>query len=382
MPTGRRRVWLAAVLLAVACEDGQRRGRTAPAPDGGPEAEDAAAPRDVATLDAGPNGLPDAGADVAHADAGADVAPDAEAGTDVGVPWLRPRDLDWPALQWAACDPPLADPEAECSVLEVPLDWDDPAGARVPAAVARRRASVRRRGQLWLLNGGPGGTGSQLATMLGRFAAGLPDLDLYLPDHRGTGRSGRLGCAAQEAPDSELGVALAESEWAGCGQAARAEHGQRLPHADVSAAARDVLALVAATREEDDMVLLWGVSYGTLWADRILRIDDGTIDAVVLDSVCTPGLCRADTFDVVFEEQAAAWWAGCAKDAACAERLGEDPWATTVDVFTRVAGGHCAAALEGFGPSDRHGLTPVFTVRSTQSSIASLLRLQPIERQS
>jgi len=333
-----RRVELLPLLVLAAllgCEDPAREVRSeAPAGD----ADDARPPRRDAS------------------DAGPDVA------ADVG--------RRWPEVQWRPCDPPLADPDAECTSMEVPLDWDRPDGPTLPLALARRRAATTPRGQLWLLNGGPGGPGTQLAFLLPRFAGALPDLDLYLPDHRGTGGSGRLGCGEAEAPESALGVAIGDAEWPTCAQEARSAYGGTLAQFTVTSAGRDVLALIEATRNAGDQVLLYGVSYGTLWADRILRLDEGTIDAAVLDSACPPGLCRADTYDAVFEAQAETFFAGCVDYPACGDRLGADPWARVVETFERVAGGHCAEALAGFGLSD---LKKAFALAADQAQAREAL---------
>ena len=56
-------------------------------------------------------------------------------------------------------------------------------------------------------NGGAVSSGVDLESSVnGYFRVVAPGYDLYVPDHRGTGRSGRLGCEAAEASSSYTGV--------------------------------------------------------------------------------------------------------------------------------------------------------------------------------
>jgi hypothetical protein len=77
---------------------------------------------------------------------------------------------------------------AECATFAVPLDWshgDD--GVHIDLFVKRIAAHAKARGSIWLLAGGPGGAGDDLEWLAETLAFLQPDLDVYLPDHRGTG---------------------------------------------------------------------------------------------------------------------------------------------------------------------------------------------------
>src|SRR5690242_9235463 len=66
-----------------------------------------------------------------------------------------------PALSWSACgDATLGQ---ECATLTVPLDHAHPAGPQVGLAVSRIRSAepAARRGVLFVVPGGPGGSGVQ-----------------------------------------------------------------------------------------------------------------------------------------------------------------------------------------------------------------------------
>ncbi|HEV8549708.1 MAG TPA: hypothetical protein VGQ57_11785, partial [Polyangiaceae bacterium] len=98
-------------------------------------------------------------------------------------------------LEFGSCpaDLPGEAKGRDCAVTEVPLRWDEPSGRRIELLVARYPSATPGGGQLWLLDGGPGNTGAtymlpailRLYTSLG--------LDVYVPQHRGTGHSTPLG---------------------------------------------------------------------------------------------------------------------------------------------------------------------------------------------
>ena len=116
-------------------------------------------------------------------------------------------------IAWGACPDGFI---SECASVKVPLDWNAAAGPSIPVFLSRRRADARAAGQLWLLQGGPGGSGEaflELVMVLGQL---LPNLDIYVLEHRGVGESARLGCPTQEDPASVSGRAVDPSEAAAC----------------------------------------------------------------------------------------------------------------------------------------------------------------------
>lgn len=325
------RVLLAGVFLALTllagCDDGGDASRTEVGTD--------AAMGDASATDADVDAAPSDATPRADA-AGPDAAPDA------GPP-PHPADIDWPPPAWAPCAGDLP-AEVECARLAVPLDWLGRDPRTLEVAAYRRRATEPAVGQLWLLNGGPGNTGREMVAFFDRIARLLPDRDLYAVDHRGTGASFRLACVPAEAFDSPSFSAIDDAEWPACATLVADTLGDRLPYFTATHAARDVVAWIAATATPDEAVALYGVSYGTYWADRVLQLDRGRVDATVLDSVCPPGTCRADRYDARFDEAAQAFFDACAADADCAAHLGPDPAARAFAIMADVAAGHCAQA--------------------------------------
>lgn len=97
-------------------------------------------------------------------------------------------------ITWTACPGNFTQ---ECAWVPLPLDPEHSDGQRLPIFVSRYRAKDGPAdAQLWLLNGGPGDSGSAFKNLIERqLAALLPRVDFYVLEHRGVGESARLGCA-------------------------------------------------------------------------------------------------------------------------------------------------------------------------------------------
>ena len=82
-----------------------------------------------------------------HATSGARPAVDATGATPHATFPQSSFPESWlpPELAWDECD---VAPRAECTQLEVPLDWDDPLGPTIRLALARTRATGERIGAL------------------------------------------------------------------------------------------------------------------------------------------------------------------------------------------------------------------------------------------
>ncbi|WP_309687580.1 alpha/beta fold hydrolase [Stenotrophomonas sp. SORGH_AS_0321] len=174
-----------------------------------------------------------------------------------------------------------------CMTVPVPLHHAAPEGETIPLFVRRfpAPASVKRRGEVWLLSGGPGEAGASLYPTIATYQRAFPGFDLVIPDHRGTGRSARI-CPQQEAPDSADGTGLAGSEWGPCIGAMYANV-PRTAAFSTTEAAQD-LGLLMSQRPADGQVLLYGVSYGTQLALRALQVTSLPLDGLVLDGLVPP----------------------------------------------------------------------------------------------
>ena len=231
---------------------------------------------------------------------------------------------------WGHCFPSY-DEGAECGTFYVPLDYADQSGDKIQIYSYRYLGSAdTKKGQVWLLEGGPGYSGAVLQGMLKQYAAAFPEYDFYSLDHRGVGLSTRLGC-----PQEDLMSDIDPELMADCVDYISAEWGD-LYSFSTTYAAEDLYRLVQSQRF-DGKVFIYGVSYGTYWLQRFLQLYPDAVDGIILDSICSPGDCYLDRYDGWFNMVGQQFMDRCADDTACNSRMteyGADPWSVleaTVD---------------------------------------------------
>ncbi len=256
-------------------------------------------------------------------------------------------------IVWGACP----SGEGECTLVDVPLDWEAPEGERIEFFVRRiRTAAAESKGQLWLLQGGPGAAGWAFNNYAPYFQELVPGYDIYIPDYRGNGYSAWLGCEGQDG----------DTYRPSCGNALLEQWGEGLAHFNTSAAARDIGTTIERIRQPGERVYLFGTSYGTFMLNRYLTLFPDQADAAILDSVCPASGCDV-RMDRNFVGVAEHVYELCAADAFCASKLGADPWAKLMDVLARFEQGHCADFYGGY-PNNRRILEALalYTVGSRE----------------
>lgn len=269
----------------------------------------------------------------ASADAGA------EASTEAAAPPTEP-----PGVQWGTCVVP-SDGEvydADCATIDMPARRSVAGSGTVPVALYRVRSPKQpATKQLWMLNGGPGGSGAQIVPygdMLARsFSEGV---DVYFVDHRGTGESSFMEC-----PKAELTADATADFGKRCSDEVRAVLGDKADGFSTTESASDVRDLIKMMRAPNQKVIVYGVSYGSYWAHRLMQLPDVAVDGVVTEGNCLGDTCGFDTpqqfrMDEVMKNVLDA----CKEDAACTAHLGADPWQFAKDTIALLAGGHCSAA--------------------------------------
>jgi pimeloyl-ACP methyl ester carboxylesterase len=201
-------------------------------------------------------------------------------------------------------------PGLECTGLEVPLDWDAPDGERITIAAERVRTTATRRGQVWLLEGGPGGSGlgffDEAPIIEPLLAAGY---DVVVPNHRGI-FAPALRCNSPSA-SVECRAELTQA-W-----------GDGLRHFNTVQAAKDVRELIARmdVDEPDGETIVYGVSYGTFWASHVLQVSGELLDGVVLDSVLPYGVDVSEQ-QVLVQARAVDLLQRCVDDPVCGAKVG------------------------------------------------------------
>ncbi|KAK1941828.1 Sorting nexin MVP1 [Phytophthora citrophthora] len=262
------------------------------------------------------------------------------------------------AIQWKSCpqftvtsQTPIgsgsgsASADAECVTYNAPLCYpglcETPEGAdstievfvkRYPATVGNPKTARN----VWLLEGGPGistvpmeSTAVDLQTKLGG------SFNMYLMDHRGTGRSTRLSCSAATKLNSSLWGSDVEAPSVGkCAEELISKYGDMASFSTTSAA-KDVATFMGEhTNGEDTIVFGW--SYGTMLGERLIHLDPPEVTGYVLDGVYTSMGARTSEFqyntnaDTDFGEVADRFLAMCQKNKKIATRFKKKGLAGTI----------------------------------------------------
>ncbi len=235
-------------------------------------------------------------------------------------------------------------PAAECVDVQLPLRANEPSGETIAIHLKHfRPAGGKGKYALFALQGGPGGSAygyEKLSEVIGKV---YPDIDWYLPDHRGTGKSTRLGCAKQESDSSLYGAYVAPTEWKNCLASIKTQWGDRLSAFSTTNAAHDIARLIDRVRVPGQKMYVYGASYGTYWALRYLQLEPKQADGVILDSMAPPGMSLARQ-DEDANIAGKAIFAACGKDDFCKSKLGDDPFARATALFAKLDEGHCHEA--------------------------------------
>ncbi len=196
-------------------------------------------------------------------------------------------------LDWSPCG------DDECAILEVPLDYADPAGATIGVYVHRRPADDQgdKVGSLLVNPGGPGEPGSVVAARAPAYfrEALLRHFDIVGFDPRGTGQSAPVDCLSDSDLDTYVAadpepatpeevrsiVRLTRELGQGCAELS----GALASHVSTRETVRDMDVLRAVLGER--VISYFGFSYGTelgatyaeLFPVRVGRfVLDGAVD--------------------------------------------------------------------------------------------------------
>ena len=110
-----------------------------------------------------------------------------------------------------------------------------------------------------------------------------------------------------------------------CADEVQQRWGGALGTFSTTTAARDVGHLIERTRAPGQEVHVYGVSYGTYWAQRYMQLFPEQATTVTLDSVCQAGLCSLLKYGYWQDTVYRRFIGECAEDAFCAGKLGAIP---------------------------------------------------------
>ena len=270
---------------------------------------------------------------------------------------LDKPNVEEPLIEWEPC-PLITEPcpsgdelhcfsddstlDAECAFVQLPASYNDPLGPKLEVFLKRKKAIQPSVGQLWLLMGGPT-TSVALEPAIEIFEYLREDLDIYLIERRGFGRSTLLRCPEQEAENSPGGKTITIDELVDCTAFLEEKHG-RLEYFRTTYAAYDVDHLIQAMRKDDDEVYIYGTSYGTFWLNRFLQVTSQPVDGLIFDGGCGPGDCSFNSASAVLGWDATGrrLLRQCAEDERCGSYL-PDPEETLARLYEKLDNGHCPA---------------------------------------
>ncbi|KAA9157221.1 alpha/beta hydrolase [Amycolatopsis acidicola] len=200
-------------------------------------------------------------------------------------------------IAWGACaSPSLQKAGAQCGFLEVPMDYADPAGAKVSLAVSRVQHTTPQSQGVMLVNpGGPGGSGLGLS-VLGKDVPNHAgdSYDWIGFDPRGVGSSKpALSCDANylgyNRPDYVPTTPQLEQTWLATTKsyaAACAKNGPLLDHMKTTDVAQDMESLRKALGQPQ--INYYGFSYGTYLGQVYSTLYPERVRRMVLDSSVDP----------------------------------------------------------------------------------------------
>lgn len=227
------------------------------------------------------------------------------------------------------------------TMVEVPLDWANPAGESIEIAIARHRATAAAPlGSLLMNPGGPGGSGYDFVAYSAAYVvtpAVLEAYDLIGFDPRGVGRSTPIECTDGEQKD-ELLYGTFDDPYGSQGwidaytaeakswiDACRENTGDLLGHLDAGSVARDMDVIRAVLGDESLHYL--GYSYGTYLGAVYAELFPEKVGRMVLDGAVDPLVDDLDALATQmagFESAYRAFLAQCLASGGC-------PFTGTVD---------------------------------------------------
>ena len=215
----------------------------------------------------------------------------------------KPAVATKPVLDWKPCDDGY-----QCASARVPLNYSDPAGAKISIAVISHRATGPGPGLGWLFFNG-GGPNPQVSTMPSFY----PDLpaqwreryNIITWDPRGMGESTQIRCFPSEAAENALlgtlpafpvgraQQAVYDRAYARLDARCASDAGPLPDHDSSADIARDMNLIREAVG--DPVLNYYGASYATLFGAVYANLFPSTTGRMVLDGNLNPGAWSAAT---------------------------------------------------------------------------------------
>mgnify|MGYP002737782645 CR=1 FL=1 len=267
--------------------------------------------------------------------------PSQEASTGAAVP---ATEAPKPELQrfyeqspsWENCGSPGEDVPAQCTWVEVPIDYDAPESGTTRLWVLKAPAKgggssvAATRGALLVNPGGPGGSASQYAQMADFIVSGQVrnNFDIVGFDPRGVGKSEPLECvepakvdammALDPTPDDQSETDALFASQRGLGDACMQKYPQIINHISTVEAAKD-MDVVRSVLGQPKLNYL-GKSYGTFLGATYAGQFPERVGNMVLDGALAPDLTNEQVSlgqAKGFESATRAWAQSCVDSGQC-----------------------------------------------------------------
>ncbi|KAG3198751.1 hypothetical protein PC128_g5793 [Phytophthora cactorum] len=229
---------------------------------------------------------------------------------------------------------------------------------------------------VWLLQGGPGASSTDLEFSMVSLHSELEGaVNVYTMDHRGTGRSTMLDCVAAQVTTtgSPWGNAIDPSEVPACAEVLQFKYGD-LTSFSVTTAATDLATFISKFTNGVGTIV-YGVSYGTMLAERLMHLSPTEVTGYVLDGIATTSGAPAGEFfymtrwDSNFGEVGDAFLSLCERDSNCKFRFDSNSLNSTlqslIDQFDHDPSSTCAALVN---TTFEAGESPALSLRSALGS--------------
>lgn len=276
---------------------------------------------------------------------------------------------------WQRCAlPPGYATDAQCRVLQVPLDWDDPNGRQIDLAVLRFLPTQETDRDIWLIDGGPGLWGENFA--YDEALQLVRDMNVYIPAFRGTGASSFMQCSAsidKENPDGSIDQKSVKE----CFDDLYQQYGDQLNQFNSYNAAQDIKHLINEYSPQEHHTTIYGLSFGGYTVQRYLTYTADQVDSVVFDSAMhmQPTMHHSAYEADIIGHMVLDY---CAEDDFCKNKLGGDPRAFFENTYQGLLNGNCPligngedqftinqlkSSFEVFTGERRYSLIPAYIFR-------------------
>lgn len=243
-----------------------------------------------------------------------------------------------PTLSWTDCGAGF-----QCTTIEVPKDWNTPAGEKISIAMTKLPATGARTGEMFVNWGGPGDSGNTSIRTRGKAISDATggSLDIITWDPRGLGTSTPITCAEgniayfEADPGTPEGLQAMSAAAQQRRDACVARYGSYLDVLGTVQGVRDLEAMRIAAGAP--MLNFLGLSYGTRIGATYAAMFPNTVGNMVLDGSMSQKGTAKDTADGMVragQDSLDRWFARCAAKPDCA--FGPDPGAGYDTLFAKV----------------------------------------------